>query len=146
MIECLPHHKRFERTRGRRSKSQPLIPVSQRLVRLLTTLLASLYQSTEPWLAHVQRSRNAPLLGWLVLCVARVTTHFIVQALRGNSLREVLPRHETAKRWVSYYCVDVSTIPQHTTNMTERTPPTTPPARTYRVEEVVVYQGTPARV
>ena len=51
-----------------------------------------------------------------------------------------------AKRWVSYYCVDVSTMPQHTTNMTERTPPTTPPAHTYRVEEVVVYQGTPARV
>ena len=53
----------------------------------------------------VQRFRNAPLLGWLVLCATGVTTHFNVQAPPGNSLREVLPRYEAAKRWVSYYCV-----------------------------------------
>ena len=50
----------------------------------------------------MQRFRNALLLGWLVLCATRVTTHFIVQAPPGNSLREVLPRYEAAKRWVSY--------------------------------------------
>jgi hypothetical protein len=53
----------------------------------------------------VQRFRNAALLGWLVLCATRLTTHFIVQAPPGNSLREVLPRYEAAKRWVSYYCI-----------------------------------------
>ena len=61
-----------------------------------------LERSLEP---PVQRIRNAPLLRWLALCATRVTTHFHVQAPPGNSLREVLPRYEAAKRWVSYYCV-----------------------------------------
>jgi hypothetical protein len=62
----------------------------------------SLERRLEP---PVQRFRNAALLGWLVLCATGVTTHFNVQAPPGNSLREVLPRYETAKRWVCYYCV-----------------------------------------
>ena len=53
----------------------------------------------------MQRFRNAALLGWLVLCATGVTTHFNVQAPPGNPLREVLPRYEAAKRWVSYSCV-----------------------------------------
>ena len=52
----------------------------------------------------VQRFRNALLLGWLVLCATGVTTQSIVQAPPGNPLREVLPRYEAAKRWITY-CV-----------------------------------------
>jgi hypothetical protein len=53
----------------------------------------------------VQRSRNALLLRWLVLCATRVTTHLNLQAPPENSLREVLPRYEAARRWASCYCV-----------------------------------------
>jgi hypothetical protein len=64
--------------------------------------LLSLERGLEP---PAQRFRNAALLGWLVLWFTGVTTHFNVQAPSGNSLREVLPRYEAAKRWVSYYWV-----------------------------------------